>query len=141
MEYMKKAVAAAKESGNDLPVGAVIVKEGRIISAAHNEVEMMKDVTAHAEILAIREASVLLDNWRLNECDMYVTLEPCPMCAWAILRSRIKNLYFGAYDTVYGAFSTIPELQRMSSSSLIVKGGIMEEECRTLLDNYFRELR
>lgn len=141
MEYMKKAVEAAKESGNDLPVGAVIVRKGKIISTAHNEVEMMKDVTAHAEILAIREASMLLDNWRLNDCDLYVTLEPCPMCAWAILRSRIKNLYFGAYDTVYGAFSTFPMLQKMSSSSLVVKGGIMEDECKALLDNFFKELR
>lgn len=141
MDYMKNAIEKAKLSGQDLPIGAVIVKDGQIISSAHNEVEMMSDVSAHAEILAIREASMILDNWRLNDCEMYVTLEPCPMCAWAIFRSRISKLHFGSYDTVYGAFSTLPELQKMSNSPLIVKGGIMEIECKELLENCFKGLR
>ena len=99
------------------------------------------DVTAHAEILAIREAEKKLGNWRLNDCEMYVTLEPCPMCAWAILRSRIKSLTFGAYDTVYGAFSTLPQLQKMSNSTLKVRGGIMESECKQVIEEYFKDLR
>lgn len=141
MEYMKKALKIAAESGVDLPIGVVIVKDGGIISSFHNEVEKCADVTAHAEVLAIRGASELLGDWRLSGCEMYVTLEPCPMCAWAIMRSRISKLYFGAFDTVYGAFSTLPQLQKMTNSPLIVKGGIMEEECKLLIDNYFKGLR
>ena len=140
-EIMQKALNIAKTSGKDLPIGAIIVKNGEIIACACNEQEKRSDITAHAEILAIREAEKKLKNWRLNGCTMYVTLEPCPMCAWAILRSRIDNLIFGAYDTVYGAFSTLPELIKMSNSPLKIKGGIMESECRQILENYFKELR
>ncbi len=140
-EFMQKALNIAKTSGKDLPIGAIIVKNGEIIACASNEQEKRNDITAHAEILAIREAEKKLQNWRLNGCTMYVTLEPCPMCAWAILRSRIDNLVFGAYDTVYGAFSTLPELIKMSNSTLKIKGGIMESECRQILEDYFKELR
>lgn len=140
-EFMKKALEVAKQSGNDLPIGAIIVKNGEIIASAHNEQEKLNDITAHAEILAIKEAEKKLGNWRLNDCHMYVTLEPCPMCAWAILRSRISSLTFGAYDTLYGAFSTLPQLVKMSNSPLIIKGGIMESECQKTLEEYFKDLR
>lgn len=139
--FMQIALETAKKSGKDLPVGAIIVKNGEIIACAHNEQEKNNDITAHAEILAIRKAEKKLKNWRLNGCTMYVTLEPCPMCAWAILRSRIDNLFFGAYDTLYGAFSTLPELTKMSNSPLKVKGGIMETECKEILEKYFKDLR
>ncbi len=139
--FMQIALETAKKSGKDLPVGAIIVKNNEIIACAHNEQEKLNDITAHAEILAIREAEKKLKNWRLNGCTIYVTLEPCPMCAWAILRSRIDNLVFGAYDTLYGAFSTLPELTKMSNSTLKVKGGIMEAECREILEKYFKDLR
>lgn len=139
--FMQIALETAKKSGKDLPVGAIIVKNGEIIACAHNEQEKNNDITAHAEILAIRKAEKKLKNWRLNGCTMYVTLEPCPMCAWAILRSRIDNLVFGAYDTLYGAFSTLPELTKISNSTLKVKGGIMEAECREILEKYFKDLR
>lgn len=139
--FMSKAIDIAKFSGNDIPIGAVIVKDNKIIAQAHNEKEKRNDATAHAEILAIKQASKTLDQWRLNECDLYVTLEPCPMCAWAIIQSRIKNVYFGAYDNVYGAFSVIPELKTIANSKLQVKGGIMEEECKKILDKYFEKIR
>ncbi len=139
--FMKEALKIARESGNDLPVGAVIVKDGNIIASAHNLKEANQDVTAHAETEAIRKASGILKNWRMNDCDIYVTLEPCPMCAWAIMQARFKNLFFGAYDTVYGAFSALPEMQTLSPSQINITGGIMEEECRKIIREYFDKLR
>ena len=141
MENMRAAIEAAKRSGKDLPVGAVIVKDGKIIASAYNEKELQNDVSAHAEIVAIRKASEVLGNWRLDGCEMYVTLEPCPMCAWAIMQSRISKLYFGAYDNLYGGFSVLPDLKQIANSSLEVKGGICEEECANLLKEYFKGVR
>lgn len=100
--FMQDAIEVALQTKNEIPVGAVIVKNGEIIAFAHNKKEELQDVTAHAEILAIKMAQEGLRRWRLDDCDMYVTLEPCPMCASAIIQSRIKNLYFGSYDTQYG---------------------------------------
>lgn len=140
-KYMHTAIEYANNSGKDIPVGAVIVKNDTILALAHNQKEADNDVSAHAEILAIRKASKHLGNWRLDDCDMYVTLEPCPMCMWAILQCRINNLYFGAYDTVYGAISTNPDIIRHANSKLNFKGGIMELECKLLLDNYFKTMR
>lgn len=141
IKFMQKALETAKLSGEDIPVGAVIVKDGQILSSCHNQKELHKDVTAHAEMLALKEASKKLNSWRLCGCDMYVTLEPCPMCAWAILNSRLENLYFGSYDSLYGAFSTMPQLINKCNSSLNFKGGIMEQECDTLLSDYLRNMR
>lgn len=140
-EYMKKAIKIAAESKEDLPVGAIIVKSGKIIAAAHNLKEKKKDVTAHAEIEAIRMASKTLKDWRLSDCDIYVTLEPCPMCASAIIQARFKNLFFGAYDTMYGAFTTLPQLQSILNSKVNIKGGIMEDECKRIMKEYFDKLR
>lgn len=139
--YMQIALQIAQLSGNDISVGAVIVKDNKIIAARHNEKESLNDVTAHAEILAIREAEATINNWRLDGCDLYVTLEPCPMCMWAILQSRISNVYFGSYDYVYGAISTLPQMLNNYKSKLNIKGGIMEKECNELLQNYFNEMR
>ena len=141
IEYMQKALDTARLSGEDIPVGAVIVKDGNILACFHNQKEQHNDVTAHAEMLALKEASKKLDSWRLNGCDMYVTLEPCPMCAWATLNARIDNLYFGSYDSLYGAFTTMPELIKKCNSSLNFKGGIMEKECDELLSAYFKKMR
>ncbi len=138
---MKAALEKAAESKEDLPVGAVIVKEGKIIAAAHNLKEKKKDVTAHAEIEAIRMASKTLKDWRMSDCDIYVTLEPCPMCASAIIQARFKNLFFGAYDTMYGAFTTLPQLQSILNSKVNIKGGIMEYECERIIKEYFEKLR
>lgn len=141
IKFMQQALDIAAKSGSDIPVGAVIVKNGEIIACKHNEKELLNDVTAHAEIAAIREASKELGNWRLGGCDIYVTLEPCPMCAWALMQSRVDNIYFGSYDSIYGAFSVFPDMFNKSQSKLSYKGGIMEQECDNLLRHYFETMR
>ncbi len=138
---MELALEQAKLSGADIPVGAVIVLDGQIISSACNRKEQTNDVTAHAEVVAIKQAAQNLGNWRLDECEMYVTLEPCPMCAWAIIQSRIKTVYFGSYDVNYGALGSKIDLRNLLNSPLKVYGGIMESECDKLLKDYFAKLR
>ena len=113
--FMKQCINIAKESGKDIPVGCLIVKDEQIISSAYNKREALNAVSSHAEILALESAAKKLNNWRLDGCDLYVTLEPCPMCAWAILNSRIQNVYFGAYDTKYGSFGSVLNLLELSS--------------------------
>ncbi len=137
---MINAIEEAKKVTSDIPVGAVIKSGDEIVASCHNLKEELNDVTAHAEILAIKEAEQKLGRWRLDDCDMYVTLEPCPMCAWAILQSRIKNLYFGSYDRQYGGFS-VYRLQSKTNSSINIYGGIMEEECDKLLKEFFEKIR
>ena len=137
---MQKALEQARQTEGEIPVGAVIVHNGKIIAQANNRKEADKNVTSHAEILAIKTASEHTGNWRLEDCDMYVTLEPCPMCGWAILQSRIKNLYFGSYDNQYGAFS-IANLNKISDSKTTVFGGICEDECDEMLKFFFNRLR
>ena len=139
--FMKKAIELAKQVEKDVPVSAVIVKNGEIIAFAQNERELNNDVTSHAEILAIRKAEKVLNNWRLDDCEMYITLEPCPMCAWAIINSRIKTVYFGSYDINYGALGSAIDVRKLANSKLKVYGGIMEEECDKLLNDYFNNLR
>lgn len=138
---MQRAIEAAKKAEGEISVGAVIVKDGEVIASACNRKEALNDVSAHAEILALREAAQKLGGWRLEGCEMYVTLEPCPMCAWAIIQSRIKALYFGSYDRNYGALGSAVDLRRLANSKLKVYGGIMEEECDKLLEECFKELR
>ena len=138
---MRRAIEAAKNCGNEITIGAVIVKDGEIISSACNQKETLNDVTAHAEILAIRTAAQKLGNWRLNGCDLYVTLEPCPMCAWAIVQSGIRAVYFGSYDTNYGALGSVTDVRKLANSKLKVYGGIMEEECDRLLKDCFEKIR
>lgn len=138
---MEQAIAIAKQAGIDIPVGAVIVKNGVVIASACNQKEVQNDVTSHAEILAIRKAEQVLKNWRLDGCEMYVTLEPCPMCAWAIIQSRIKTVYFGSFDTNYGALGSKLDLRKLLNSQLKVYGGIMEDECNNLLEDYFQKIR
>jgi len=141
MEFMSLALDIAKQSQGEIPVGAVIVKEGKVIAAACNSREKDNDVTAHAEILAIKQAESVLNNWRLDGCELYVTLEPCPMCGWAILQSRIKTVYFGSYDSVYGAFTSKIDLRQISGPKIDVYGGIMEEQCDSILKDFFQKLR
>lgn len=139
--FMSIAIEEAKKSNGDIPVGAVIVKDGKILARTHNTREKDNDITSHAEILAIRQAEKELNNWRLDNCDLYVTLEPCPMCGWAILQSRIKSVYFGSYDHNYGSFSSKIDLRELSTSNPNIYGGIKEEECDKLLETFFKELR
>ena len=137
---MKRALIEAQKVKSDIPVGAVIVRNGKVISSAHNIKEETNDVTAHAEIIAIRDAENKLGQWRLDDCELYVTLEPCPMCCWAILQSRIKTIYFGSYDRQYGGFSVL-ELHKLANSSINIYGGIMERECDKLLESFFNGIR
>lgn len=138
---MRRAIDLAKKANGEIPVGAIIVKDGEILAETFNQKEVLNDVTAHAEILAIREAEKKLGRWRLDECEMYVTLEPCPMCAWAIINSRIKTVYFGAYDHNYGALGSAIDLRKLANSKLKVYGGIMEKECTEVLDEFFDKMR
>ena len=126
---------------SEIPIGAIIVKNGKVIAQAHNLKETVNDVTAHAEILAIREAEKILGDWRLDGCELYVNLEPCTMCSTAIINSRISAVYFGSYDTKFGALGSALDLRKIYNSPLKVYGGIMEKECDKILDEYFAELR
>ena len=139
-EFMQKALELAKQTETDIPVGAVVVKNGEIIASAFNTKENDNNITSHAEILALCRASKILNNWRLDGCDIYVTLEPCPMCAWAIMQSRIKNIYFGSYDIKYGAFSKI-KLEQYSDYKPAIYGGICEPECDEILNEFFKRIR
>ena len=139
--FMQIAIDEAKKIQKDVPIVALIVKNGEIIALEGNKREQNNKTTAHAEILAIEKANEKLNSWRLDDCDMYVTLEPCPMCAWAILNSRIKNLYFGSYDTKYGAFGSVINLSTLANSKINIKGGILEQECNNILKKYFENLR
>jgi len=138
-DFMQIAIEEARQSGEDVHVGAVIVYRGSVISKAHNQKELLKDVSAQAEILAIREAAKILNNWRLDGATMYVTLEPCPMCATAIINSRISEVYFGASDNIYGALGTVLDLRNVFNSNLKVKSGLLEADCETLLKNFWRK--
>lgn len=139
--YIKRAIEISKLSGNDVPVGAIIVKDGKIIAEACNTKEVDNDVTSHAEITAIRKAEKALNNWRLKDCEIYITLEPCPMCAAAILQSGIKKICFGTYDTVLGAIESKINLPKIYNSKAEIIGGIMENECNAILKEYFKKIR
>jgi tRNA(adenine34) deaminase len=143
--FMKEAIIEAKkaETLGEVPIGAVIVKEGRIIARAHNLREMRQVSNAHAEMLAIENANQVVGSWRLEECTLYVTLEPCPMCAGAIVQSRIPTVVYGAKDPKGGCCGTIHNLlqePRFNHESEIISG-VLEEECGQLLSNFFRQLR
>ncbi len=143
--FMKEAIKQARKAfeKDEVPIGAVIVKDGKIISRAYNKREIDMKATAHSEIIAIEKACKELNNWRLNDCDLYVTLEPCPMCAGAILNSRIKNLYFGAFDEKSGAVvSNLNMLDyEFCNHKTNYESGIMEEECSALIKEFFKKLR
>ncbi len=140
-DFMKCAISEAKLSGGDIPVGCAIVCGNEIIAKAHNEREKNNDISAHAEVVALKMAAEKFNNWRLENCSLYVTLEPCPMCAWAILNSRVKEVYFGSYDLKYGAFGSKINLGEISDAKTKIFGGIMENECNALLKEYFLRLR
>ena len=143
-EYMKLALDEAKKTciSQDVPIGAVIVKNGEIIAVGHNEREAYGDSTAHAEIQAIRSAPQKLGGWHLDSCELYVTLEPCPMCMGAIVNSRIKRVVFGAKDSKAGACGSVFNFNDypLNHKPEII-GGIMEDEGRALLSDFFAEKR
>lgn len=144
-EFMREALKEAKKAYNKLevPVGAVIVKDGEIISRAHNIKETKKDTTKHAEILAIQRASKKLNSWRLNDCEMYVTLEPCPMCAGAIIQSRIKKIYIGAMDEKTGACGSVLNLieDYKFNHKVEIEKGLLKAESEKILKDFFKYLR
>lgn len=143
--WMLEAIIEAREAEaiTEVPIGAVIVYEGRIIGRGHNLRETSLDPTAHAEMIAIREASQRLGAWRLSGCTLYVTLEPCPMCAGAIVQSRIDRVVFGTADPKAGCAGTLMNLlqeDRFNHRTEIVEG-VLQEECAQLLTSFFRRLR
>ena len=142
---MQKALhqAAKAAEADEVPVGAVIIRQGRIIAQAHNQVELLKDATAHAEMLAIRAAASSLGQERLDDCDLYVTLEPCTMCVAAISFARIRRLYFGALDPKGGAVESGVRFfaQPTCHHAPEVYGGMAERESGALLRDFFRERR
>ncbi len=143
--FMKEALKEARKAYEKLevPVGCVIVKDGKIIARAHNQKETKTDTTKHAEILAIQKASKKLESWRLVDCEMYVTLEPCSMCAGAIINSRIKKLYYGTQDEKTGAAGSVLNLfsDYKFNHKVEVENGIMQKECAEILKDFFKKLR
>lgn len=138
---MKDAIEQALRCKTDVPIGCVIKKDGKIIAAAHNRREADNDITAHAEILALKEAQNTLNSSRLKDCEMYVTLEPCPMCSWAIIQSGITSVYFGSYNPQYGALISNPIFKSLTNSPLKVYGGIEEDKCNKILEEFFKSIR
>ncbi len=142
--FMKKAIEQAKKAAlvGEVPVGAVIVKDGKIISRGKNQRENTKNALKHAEIIAIDKACKKLGGWRLEDCEMYVTLEPCPMCAGAIINSRIKRVIFGAYDYKAGSVNSVIKLFDLPyNHKPETVGGVLQEECSGLLSDFFYNLR
>ena len=141
LEALKEAKKAYKKG--EIPVGAVIVKDNKIIARAHNLKEIKKDTTKHAEIIAIQKASKNIEAWRLIDCEMYVTLEPCSMCAGAILQARIKNLYIGAMDEKTGACGSVLNLLEdyKFNHKVEIQRGILADDCEYILKEFFKELR
>lgn len=143
-KYMKEALKEAKKAldKEEVPVGAIIVKDGKIIARAHNQKETKKIATKHAEILAINKACKKLDSWRLLDCEMYVTLEPCSMCAGALINSRIKKIYIGTDDLKTGACGSVLNLLDYKFNHKVeVEKYILKEECEKILKEFFIFLR
>ena len=144
IEFMKYALSLAQKSAEEgeVPVGAIVVCNGEIVGEGRNRREVVKNALHHAEIEAINNACQNLGGWRLWHCDMYVTLEPCPMCAGAIINSRIRNVYFGAKDEKNGAVVSAAQLFDMNFTHKPgYEGGILGEECSEILTSFFKELR
>ncbi len=144
IEYMRECMALAKEAEarDEVPVGAIVVRNGEIIARASNTRESSKCATHHAEILAIEEACRVLSGWRLIGCTLYVTMEPCAMCAGAIINSRIEKVVYGTRDLRFGAFGSLIDLANVPlNHKPIVIGGVLEEENRKILSDYFKRKR
>ena len=142
MEEALRLAQRAAEAG-EVPVGAVIVREGHILGRAHNQVETLHDATAHAEMIAITQAAEALENWRLEGAEIYVTLEPCPMCAGALVNSRVSRIIYGADDPIAGACGSVFNIvneKRLNHRIPVVKG-VLAERCSELLKSFFRARR
>lgn len=142
--YMQQALLEAKkaEKKKEVPVGCVIVYKDKIIARGHNLREKHQQASSHAEMLTIKKACKKIKSWRLEECDIYITLEPCPMCAGAILQARMRKIYFGAYEKKFGACGSVFNLfDNAFNHTVEIEGGLLEEQCRRLLQSFFKKLR
>ena len=143
-KFMQRAIELAKIAGNEgeVPVGAVIVKNGEIIGEGYNMREQKQNPLSHAEIESINNAAKKIGCWRLEDCELYVTLEPCPMCTGAIINSRIKTVIFGAYDKNAGSMDSVINLCDYPYNHKVeIYGGICEDQCKEILQNFFQNLR
>ncbi len=144
-KYMFSALQEAEKAleEDEVPVGAVVVHKNKIIGRGYNQIEKLKDATAHAEMIALTAASSFIGNWRLNECDIYVTLEPCIMCTGAMLVSRIRTLFFASYDPKFGACGSLYNLagEGKYNHKIEVVSGIYSEESQGLMTNFFNKIR
>ena len=142
---MREALRQAQKASDagEVPVGAIVVLAGKIIGRAHNQVELLKDATAHAEMLALTQAEAAVGDWRLTQCDLYVTKEPCPMCAGALVHTRVRRVIFGCTDAAAGAAGSVINLLQMPTLNhrCEILGGILQTECAVILQNFFRKRR
>src|SRR5438034_3124369 len=143
--FMREALRQAQKAYevDEVPVGAVVVRAGRIIARAYNEVELLKDATAHAEMLALTQAEAAVGDWRLTDCDLYVTKEPCVMCAGALVHTRIRRVIFGCADPAAGAAGSVINLLQMPTLNhrCDIASGVLQGECAGILQSFFRERR
>ena len=143
--FMREALRLANKAAaaGEVPVGAVVVREGKIISRAYNQVELLKDATAHAEMLVLTQAEAAVGDWRLTDCDLYVTKEPCAMCAGALVHTRVRRVIFGCADPVAGAAGSVINLLQMPTLNhrCDIAAGVLENECAAILRDFFRERR
>ncbi|MGI6554440.1 MAG: tRNA adenosine(34) deaminase TadA [Bacillota bacterium] len=143
--FMREALAEAAKARakGEVPIGAVLVKDGEVIGSGHNLKETLQDPTAHAEIIAIREAAGKIRSWRLDDADLYVTIEPCPMCMGAMLQARVRRVIFGAFEPKAGAAGSTVDLSviRQFNHRIEVIDGVLEDECRRLMQEFFQRRR
>jgi tRNA(adenine34) deaminase len=143
--FMREALRQGQKAyaADEVPVGAVVVREGKIIGRAHNQVELLKDATAHAEMLALTQAEAAVGDWRLTDCDLYVTKEPCAMCAGAVVHTRIRRVIFGCADPSAGAAGSVMNLLQMQSLNhrCEISSGVLQTECAAILQEFFRKRR
>jgi tRNA(adenine34) deaminase len=140
-EALRQALKGSK--ADEVPVGAIVVRAGKIIGRAHNQVELLKDATAHAEMLALTQAEAAVGDWRLTDCDLYVTKEPCAMCAGAVVHTRIRRVIFGCTDPSAGAAGSVMNLLQMQSLNrhCQITSGVLQKECAAILQEFFRKRR
>jgi len=143
--FMREALRQAQKAfaGNEVPIGAVVVRDGKIIARAQNQIELLKDATAHAEMLALTEAEAAVGDWRLTDCDLYVTKEPCAMCAGALVHTRIRRVIFGCPDLSAGAAGSMINLLQMPKLNhrCEITFGVLQKECAAILQDFFRKRR
>jgi len=143
--FMREALRQGQKAyaADEVPVGAVVVREGKIVARAHTQVELLKDATAHAEMLALTQAEAAVGDWRLTDCDVYVTKEPCSMCAGALVHTRIRRVIFGCADSSAGAAGSIMNLLQMPTLNhqCEITSGVLQNECAAILQDFFRKRR